>query len=42
MTTAPMPLVGTHVANIALNKDLGLTFLLSNPQTTHGLTEVSI
>ncbi|MBI4280796.1 hypothetical protein HY628_01200 [Candidatus Uhrbacteria bacterium] len=36
-----MPFLGTHVANIALNKQIGLVFLLARPQETHGLTDVS-
>lgn len=36
-----LPILRTHVANIALNKEIALHFLLSNPQETHGLTEYS-
>jgi hypothetical protein len=40
-TNVKLPFLTTHVANIALNKQLGLVFLMQNPQTTCGLTEVS-
>lgn len=36
-----LPFLTTHVANIALNKQLGLVFLTSEAQRTCGLTEVS-
>ncbi len=41
MKKEPLPFLGTHVANIALNKQVGLVLLFSGPQRTHGLTEVS-
>ena len=36
-----MPILGTHAANIALNKEIALSFLTSGPQDTFGLTEYS-
>ncbi len=36
-----LPSLSTHAANIALNRDLGLRFLLATPQETHGLTDWS-
>lgn len=41
MKKGSLPFMGTHVANIALNKQVGLVLLFSDPQTTCGLTEVS-
>lgn len=41
MARKVLPFLGTHVANIALNRQIGLIFLFSRPQETHGLTEVS-
>lgn len=39
--TRVLPFLTTHVANVALNKFIGLIFLQSGPQETHGLTVVS-
>lgn len=41
MKKEPLPFMGTHVANLAQNKRVGLVLLFSGPQETHGLTEVS-
>lgn len=41
MEKESLPFMGTHVANIALNKQVGLMLLFADPQETHGLTEVS-
>ncbi len=41
MKNQDLPLLRTHVANIALNKNIALLFLLSDAQETHGLTEYS-
>jgi len=35
------PFTGTHIANIALNKQIGLIFLLAEHQETCGLTSLS-
>lgn len=37
----PLPFLTTHVANLALNKKIGLIFLQDGPQETHGLTTIS-
>lgn len=37
----PWPFVGSHVANYALNKEVGLILLHSKPQVTPGYTSVS-
>lgn len=36
-----LPFTGTHVANLALNKAIGLVFLQSGPQRTDGLSSIS-
>jgi len=41
MMTKPQPFLMTHVANIALNKQIGLVFLMQNAQETSGLSDVS-
>lgn len=41
MKTGPLPFMGTHVANLAQNKRVGLVLLFSEPQETHGLSAVS-
>ena len=38
---APLPLLTTHLANVALNKQIGLVFLQQEAQNTHGLTSLS-
>jgi len=41
MKNAPLPFIGSHVANYALNKRVGLVILLAEPQDTHGMTTLS-
>ena len=43
MTTkrTPLPFLTTHLANVALNKQIGLVFLMQDAQETCGLTSVS-
>ena len=41
MRKEPLPFMSTHVANFALNKQVGLVLLFSSPQETCGLTAVS-
>ncbi|MCX6778919.1 MAG: hypothetical protein NTU97_01675 [Candidatus Magasanikbacteria bacterium] len=41
MEKVVLPFMGTHVANLALNRQIGLVVLLSGPQRTCGLTSIS-
>ncbi|MDD5725879.1 MAG: hypothetical protein PHC53_00500 [Patescibacteria group bacterium] len=41
MKNDPLPFIGSHVANYALNKQVGLVLLLAEPQDTHGMTTLS-